>query len=318
LLVVGFGKTVAYSIKNRCNLVTKSSALMRSIFLVLLLAGCGVLTTDVVPLSAQCLDSTVASEKPKRDGMMQNCPAAPTALTPIAASSDRVLIEPKTVTLVRGKKGQEYPNYKEAIVKYPQVAGLTDPAVLQKVQTAISLKSVMGQSLDELRAEFQDTWWLSEIDYTVNYNQNALLDLTFTISGVGAYPSAYDKHRLVSLKTGKLLKESDVFKRQSFGTIAVMVDKAMQAEMKAAIAKGNQDGADIRDQLSNRRFQIRNLNSFSISDKGITFLYNFDFPHVILALQPSGRYFFSYDQLKAYIKPDGALGVLLPTGAPKG
>ena len=283
-----------------------------SLSVVLLITSCQMLAGNVLASKAQALTSINPSEPTLRDGLAGR--SQQVSLSPKPPSADRVLIEPKTVTFVRGKKGQEYPNYKEAIVKYPQVTGLTDPAVLQNVQTAISLKSVMGQSLDELRTEFQDTWWLSAIDYTVNYNQNALLDLTFTISGVGAYPSTYEKHRLVSLKTGKLLRAFDVFKRESFGTIAVLVNNAMQAEMKQAIAKAGQDGADIREQLSNKRFQIRNLNSFTVSDKGITFLYDFDFPHVMLALQPSGRYFFSYDQLKAYVKPDGALGVFLLTG----
>lgn len=276
------------------------------------MAGCQVLD-HVLPGKAYGLSSTNPFVS-----MLGGSSRDRLALSPKPSFTDRVLIEPKTVTFTRGKKGQDYPAYKEATIKYPLVTGLTDQTVLQKVQTALSLKSVMGQSLDELRTEFQESWWLSDIDYTVNYNQNALLDLTFTISGVGAYPSTYEKHRLVSLKTGKILKATDVFKKESFGAIAVMVNKAMQAEVKAAIANGDKEGADLRDQLTNKRFQIKHLNAFSISDKGVTFLYDFDFPHVILALQPSGRYFFSYDQLKMYIKPDGALGVFLPAASFKG
>lgn len=280
---------------------------MKSLFVLLLFAGGQVLMSSILPVRAYELSSLDPSVITSADITIDRL-----ALSPKPPTNDRVLIEPKTVTFTRGKKGQDYPDYKEAVIKYPQVAGLTDQTVLQKVQTAISLKSVIGQSLDELRTEFVESWWLSEIDYTVNYNQNALLDLTFTISGVGAYPSTYEKHRLVSLKTGKVLKASDVFKKEAFGTIAVMVNKAMQAEVKAAIETSDKEGADIRDRLANRRFQIKHLNYFSIDDKGITFLYDFDFPHVIKALEPSGRYFFSYDQLKAYIKTDGALRVFLP------
>ncbi|MBW4474921.1 MAG: DUF4163 domain-containing protein [Stenomitos rutilans HA7619-LM2] len=281
-----------------------------SLLILLLFAGGQMLLDGVLPFKAYGLSSSELSVATTANTAIDRL-----ALSPKPPVNDRVLIESKTVTFTRGKKGQDYPDYKEATIKYPQVTGLTDQTVLQNVQTAIGLKSVIGQSLDELRTEFQEAWWLSEIDYTVNYNQNSLLDLTFTISGVGAYPSTYEKHRLVSLKTGKVLKASDVFKKESFGAIAVIVNKAMQAEMKQATATGDQGGADIRDQLSNKRFQIRNLNAFSINDKGVTFLYDFNFPHVILALQPSGRYFFSYDQLKVYIKPDGALGVFLPKTA---
>jgi hypothetical protein len=100
----------------------------------------------------------------------------------------------------------------------------------------------------------------------VNYNQNSLLDLTFTISGSGAYPSSSNKHRLVNLKTGKVVKAADVFKRESLGTIATMVNKAMQAEVKQAIANGDKEGADLREQLTNQRFQSKHLDSFMIRD----------------------------------------------------
>ncbi|MBD2037921.1 hypothetical protein H6F76_23500 [Leptolyngbya sp. FACHB-321] len=282
---------------------------MKISLLVGLFAGCSVLMASV-PLKAHELSSPKASVVRLGDGAIDRSNRL--SLSPKPPQGDRVLVETKTVTFVRGKKGQEYPDYKEAIVKYPQVTGLTNPAVLRNVQSAVSLKSVLGQSIAELRAEFLASWWLSEIDYTVNYNQNSLLDLTFTRSGSGAYPSSSNKHRLVNLKTGKVVKAADVFKRESLSTIAAMVNKAMQAEVKQAIANGDKEGADLREQLKNQRFQTKHLDSFTISDKGITFLYDFGFPHVILALQPSGKYFLSHNQLRAHIKPDGALNVFLP------
>ncbi|XHX80377.1 MAG: hypothetical protein RBJ76_10745 [Stenomitos frigidus ULC029] len=264
---------------------------MKSLLVGLFVVGYSVLMASV-PLEAHERSSPKASVVSPGDGATDRSNRL--SLSPKPPQGDRVLIETKTVTFVRGKKGQEYPDYKEAIVKYPQVTGLTNPAVLRNVQSAVSLKSVFGQSIAELRAEFLTSWWLSAIDYTVNYNQNSLLDLTFTISGSGAYPSTSNKHRLVNLKTGKVVKAADVFKRESLSTIVSMVNKAMQAEVKQAIANGDKEGADLREQLKNQRFQTKHLDSFMISNKGITFLYDFGFPHVILALQPSGKYFLSY------------------------
>ncbi|MCI0524896.1 MAG: hypothetical protein L0Y75_06490 [Acidobacteria bacterium] len=54
-----------------------------------------------------------------------------------------------------------------------------------------------------------------------------------------------------------------------------------------------------------------NLDDFSVNITGVTFLYDFGFPHVVKALEPSGRYFFSYEGLKQYIKRDGLLGVFI-------
>jgi hypothetical protein len=130
-------------------------------------------------------------------------------------------------------------------------------------------------------------------------------------SGVGAYPSSTDKHRIVELKTGKVLKAADVFKRESLETIAATVNRAMQAEIRRAIAKADPDAKSVIAELTAQRFQIQNLNDFSVSDRGVTFLYDFGFPHVAKALEPPGRYFLSYKQLKPYIKQDGALGLFL-------
>jgi hypothetical protein len=41
---------------------------------------------------------------------------------------------------------------------------------------------------------------------------------------------------------------------------------------------------------------------------GITFLYDAGFPHAIKAFEPQGKYFFTYAELKLYIKRDGPLG----------
>jgi hypothetical protein len=221
---------------------------------------------------------------------------------------DRVLITRQTTTFRRGKPGQAYPDFKEATVHYPHISGIQDPILLDKVQSEVGLKRVIGSSLEELRQDFQETWWLSEIDYKVNYNENFLLDLTYLISGVGAYPSVYEKHLVVDLKTGQKLRSHNLFKREFLGTIANQVNQRMQPEIKQAIAKADQQQADIREYVQRSKFRIAQVDNFAISDQGITFFYDFDFPHVIKAFEPEGKYFFTYGELKRYIRPDGPIG----------
>ena len=227
-------------------------------------------------------------------------------IRPTAEVGDQVLITPQTATLKRGKTG-DVPYRSTATVEYPILTGLKDAAVLAQVQSAVSLKTMIGQSLEELRAELQETYWLTDIHYKVNYNRNFLLDLTYTIEGVGAYPSQYEKHTTVDLKTGQKLRSHHVFKREFLGTIAVQVNKLMQAEIEQAIAKVEKDGTDIRPYINQAKFRIKQVDNFAISDQGVTFRYDFDFPHVIKAYEPEGRYFFTYAQLKSYIRPDGPL-----------
>ena len=56
------------------------------------------------------------------------------------------------------------------------------------------------------------------------------------------------------------------------------------------------------------KFTIENLDEFSVGAKGITFLYDAGYPHAIQAFEPIGEYFFSYSELKPFIRRDGLLG----------
>ena len=88
----------------------------------------------------------------------------------------------------------------------------------------------------------------------------------------------------------------------------------MRAELRAGIRMygRDQDAAErLKEALQNATFGMENLDNFSVNNRGVTFLYDFGFPHVIKALEPSGRYFFSYERLKEHINQDGLLGVFV-------
>src|SRR6266566_2551097 len=92
--------------------------------------------------------------------------------------------------------------------------------------------------------------------------------------------------------------------------LAAMVDLELQREI-TRIVKDNKDSVEkeaVDGAFDDLKFEATNLDEFSVGPKGITFLYDAGFPHVITALEPKGRYFFSYSYLKPYIKRDGPLG----------
>lgn len=242
--------------------------------------------------------------------------ALPIALAAAQASysQDRVIITPSKVVLIRtGKMSRSFPERRRAVVRYPLVSGLRNAAVLKKVRRALSLKSVFDSTL----AEYRRDGWLLELDYKVDYNKNYLLDITFTQSGMGAYPDTQDKHLLINLKTGDMLKFADAFDPSSASTVAAKVDQKLQAEIAENIkdvtvdSYASPDEKDaMKDALTQLKFGSENLDEFAVSDTGVTFLYDAGFPHVIRAIQPDGKNFFSYGELRPHIKPDGPLGNL--------
>lgn len=225
-----------------------------------------------------------------------------------AFAQNSAKVSSRRVVLVRGTKGTDF---KQATIRYPVVTGLPDRAAQKQAQSALSLKSALGQSLEEHRKEFRDSSWLDAIDYAVAYNRNGLLDIAYTITGTGAYPSGATKHVVISLKTGKRLRARDLFTQVGMSQIAALLDRKLQSEMKQAIAEAEKQGEDIRAPLEAKRFEVKDLSHFSINDRGVTFFYDFEFPHVIQALEPKDRYLLTYAQLKPYIPVQSPLRVFV-------
>jgi hypothetical protein len=227
------------------------------------------------------------------------------------AGSDRVKIRNQRIVLVRtGRLAQQFPERRRAVIDLPILSGL-QPAVLRRVRTILTLKNIFETSLDEYREDN----WLDELTYQVNFNQNHLLDITFTQSGSAAYPDSHSKHFAVDLKKGTVLKANDVFAADKLGLLTEMVSSKLQEEVLELIREVKKDphmdqneSDSVVDALQLQKFESENLNEFEIGSRGLTFLYDAGFPHVIQALQPNGRYFFSYAELKPFIRPDSALG----------
>ena len=57
----------------------------------------------------------------------------------------------------------------------------------------------------------------------------------------------------------------------------------------------------------NVHFTVKNLSSFKLDERGVTFLYDFEFPHAYLAAEPEEEYFLSYKELKPVIDEKGLL-----------
>ncbi len=215
-------------------------------------------------------------------------------------------IQPKTLTFTRGKKGQD--SYKQATVQIPTITTGPNSAVLKQVQDAIGPKQVLGESVQELDTEFQKSGALSRLSYKVNYNKNAIVHLTYTKETVTSYPSTFRHYVAVDLQTGKVITAADLLTPSGLENLAATIDQLMQQRIQKTIAeKGTQDG-DLKTRLTGKQFKIQNLNTFLISEKGITFIYDFDFPHAIQALAPDGEFFLTYDQLQPSFKPVARLG----------
>jgi len=219
------------------------------------------------------------------------------------AFAQSVVITPKKVTYKRPKPSADYK--KSFIITRPVVKAST-PALSKKIEAAISYEKNNDFKMSEEMGEFQ---WLEEANYIVNYNKNGLLDITLSMEGSAAYPSTSNKEVIIDLKTGNPVTAADVFTNLAGLTAKV---RAMQlAEIKKAKIdyKKDPESADFdgSEYFNAAKYTVKDLNKFSVSDEGVTFNYDYEFAHVVQALQPDGIYLFSWADLNPYIKRGGLL-----------
>ncbi len=227
------------------------------------------------------------------------------------ASTDRVVVRSRTVVIIRhGALIKDFPNKKRATVTYPVVSGLNNPQILRRVQSILQVKNIFESSI----AEYREDNWLEDFSYKVNYNRNNILDITFTQEGSGAYPDTQSRHFAINLKNGTVIKASNVFVTDKLPALRTMVNEKLQSELKEILESLRDSKSDLEDARVAAEaqealdYEPEDLDNFEVGPKGITFLYDAGYPHVIQAFEPEGRYFFSYAELKPYIKREGPLG----------
>jgi len=215
-----------------------------------------------------------------------------------------VVITGKKVTYVRPRPISEYK--KTFTINYPVVKAATT-AISKKIETSISYSSVL--QLD-LKDELTGAQWLDEADYEVGYNNNGVLSMALSMNGSGAYPDGTTKHVVIDLTSGIRVTAKDAFKRLR-GLLA-LIRTAKRNEVVRAVADikrdreyNEQDPKYLFSDYS--KYNPVKLDDFSISEAGVTFHYDYGFPHVIQALEPAGEFMFTWRQLRRYIKPGGLL-----------
>ena len=130
-----------------------------------------------------------------------------------------------------------------------------------------------------------------------------------SVEGSGAYPSNYNKTVVVDTKTGNRITPQNAF--TNLPKLTAKIKAAQKTEAAKAIKEIKADPEnkdfDSFDLFENAGYKAENLSEFAVDDKGVTFIFDYGFPHVVLALQPDGRYFFSWAEIKPFIKRDGLL-----------
>ncbi len=229
-------------------------------------------------------------------------------LLPLTAFG-QIGITPMKVIYVRS--GENVPDFKKRFeIRYPIVEGARNAAVKRRLESAIDYWRVFDTSLKE---DWNEFIWLDLMDYEVGYNKNGILDIELIRQGSAAYPDGFSRHIVVNTKTGRSVRVADAFTK--IGELLVKLDEAQKKEIADQIEELKRDDEQAADSFKSivetEVYGGDKFDEFSVSDTGVTFIYDYAFPHAVQALEPEGRYFFSWEELSPYIRPRGVFGQFL-------
>jgi hypothetical protein len=222
------------------------------------------------------------------------------------AADAQVKITAKKITYKRPRPQQDFK--KTFTITRPVIRAST-PAVSRKIESALSYQRVFKFSIKDELGSIQ---WLEDASYDVGYNADNILSVGLTIEGTGAYPSSSTEYVVVDTRTGAVQTPTMVF--TDLPGLAAMVRRDQKKEVDKSIVEIRKD-PDFRDPdpstlFDGTNFTIANLKRFSIDEQGVVFHYDYGFPHAIQAIQPTGEFFYSWTNIKKYIKRGGLLGPL--------
>lgn len=238
--------------------------------------------------------------------MRKTIPVILLGLLAVCTAAAQVKISPMKVIYVRS--GDELPDFKKKFeIRYPIVEDVKNAAVKRRIENAISYWNVFDTTLNDDWNEFT---WLDSMDYEVSYNKNGILDIHLMREGTAAYPDGHSRHVVVNTRTGRRVSIPDAF--TSIGDLLVKIDEAQKREIADHIEELKSDdeqaAESFREMMEEGLYGGEKLDEFSVSETGITFIYDYGFPHAIQAMEPEGRYFFNWEALSSFIKPRGVFG----------
>lgn len=210
-----------------------------------------------------------------------------------AAASAVATIEP----LERTVQDTEREEGGEINLRMPKVTVAGNPAASAAINTAL------GTPADASGLEAGGEVGL---DYTVHHNGDGLLSISIGHETMGAYPDGYSTEFLFDLGTGAQLTVTQLFRADALDGLASALDAKLQPMIAAARATEG-DCGDLEPDMFDRHFTAAELSDLFVVDGAVSFVFPFDFPHVVQACEPDGTVSMTIGELAPFLAADSPL-----------
>ncbi len=197
-----------------------------------------------------------------------------------------------------------------------------NPVVSAKVQKAYLLQTVNDYTPEEAQSWLEEyergtlpIQGLTGFEVDTTYYGHCILGISYRLDWMGAYPSSHIGYINYNLKTGDTLRIQDVVTAGKMEALLQLCNQKLQQNIdenrKQLVAGDGLEDAERHIKEYPPLFTTDNINNFYISTEGITFRYEFDFPHAMQGMEPDGDIKITKEELRPLLNPDGPLGFLV-------
>lgn len=231
------------------------------------------------------------------------CTISLTALTQVMAEAAKsTTVKKETLTLTR--KATREGDRTSATVSFPVLSG-SNAATIKAVNSIIGIKAALDNNLEDVKKDFQESAWLTKVDYQITYHSSKAISVLYQVEGIGPYPDEYSREANADLQTGQAVR---------FDTI-VKDKKAIQSHLNGLLHKAIRDAAKpltgesavaFKEYFNEQSpaFSKGQLEHFVMTNKGLRFRYDYDMPHVLKAIEPPGVFEITWDTARPWLKKE--------------
>lgn len=214
---------------------------------------------------------------------------------------------------------------------WPVIKNIADQQVLIKINNILDFDTNLKKYYSNTFSEFDATEnnGITSIGFDVNYDKNNILSLIIHIAHYGAYPDENTINYLINLKSGEVLKFTDIFHQENAEGLLSLLNKKLQNNIDERIDFEKNENSKRIDPLAQLNAcsdvemiqilqrvkeyaiitngDLTDFTNFKITADGVYFVFEFGFNHATHACEPEGNLILTYSELKPYISLDGLL-----------
>lgn len=220
---------------------------------------------------------------------------------PATSTIDSAVVTTATVTTTATSSSPDCPLTAEAATRIAKALSLQE------------LEQMSDKEARNWKPAAGECFGLCDQMFDTEYDSHCIIGIHRFAEYMGAHPSSGNWWFYFSKTTGKQIMFNDMFVTDKRKAVTDIIARQVAHILKQGRRDVDPEDYDTYDYgAENGAGHIAHcLNLFSITDTAIVFHIQFEFPHVVQALEPSGNVAIPIAELKPCINPSGPLAFML-------